>query len=118
MGPAWTATAPLPGGDLPTGGVDALADEITTAHPWLSPPLARRYAGSYGTRSEDLLKGAAEPRDLGADFGTGLHERELAFLMDTEWARTAADVLWRRTKLGLRLSAAEHENLARRMGEA
>ncbi len=118
MGPAWTAGAKLPGGDLPAGGSDMLADELMTTHPWLPPDLARRYARSYGTRSGELLRGAAKMEDLGVDLGAGLHERELAYLMDAEWAQTAADVLWRRTKLGLRFSASERQNLARRMGEA
>ena len=122
MGPAWTAAAALPGGDLPAGGTVALASELTAAHPWLPLPLARRYAGSYGTRARALLAGAGDAGEpgarLGADLGAGLFERELAYLMDNEWAETADDVLWRRTKLGLRLSEPERENLARRMNRA
>ncbi|MEE8515328.1 MAG: glycerol-3-phosphate dehydrogenase [Alphaproteobacteria bacterium] len=115
MGPSWTATATLPGGDLPAGGAVALAEELIAANPWLPPPLARRYASSYGTRARELLSGAGEPSDLGTDFGSGLHERELAFLMNTEWAQTVDDVLWRRTKLGLRFTDDERRNLTRRM---
>ncbi len=117
MGPSWTATATLPGGDLPAGGAGALAAELIAAHPWLPPPLARRYAASYGTRAREILSGAEGPSDLGADFGWGLHERELAYLMNTEWARTVDDVLWRRTKLGLRFSDVELKHLARSMGQ-
>ncbi len=117
MGPSWTATATLPGGDLPVGGAAALARELVTAHPWLPPPLARRYADSYGTRARELLSGAREAGDLGADLGSGLHERELTYLMNTEWAQTADDVLWRRTKLGLRFTDRERQNLTRRMGQ-
>ena len=117
MGPMWTATATLPGGDLPAGGAAALAEELIAAHPWLPPPLARRYASSYGTRARELLSGAGGPTDLGADFGSGMHERELAYLMNTEWAQTVDDVLWRRTKLGLRFSDDERRNLSRRMGQ-
>ena len=84
-------------------------------HPWLPPSLARRYACSYGTRAREFLSGAGGPGDLGADFGSGLHERELAYLMNTEWAQTVDDVLWRRTKLGLRFTDRERENLTRRM---
>jgi glycerol-3-phosphate dehydrogenase len=116
LGQDWTARAPLPGGDLPAGGTDALADELTAAHPWLALSLARRYAASYGTRAGALLGDAAGIGDLGTELGSGLYERELAYLMDAEWARTADDVLWRRTKLGLRFGPAERQNLARRMG--
>jgi glycerol-3-phosphate dehydrogenase len=72
--------------------------------PFLEPEPARRLVRAYGTEAAALLAGARQMGDLGRDFGAGLTEREVEWLMDREWARTAEDVLWRRSKLGLRLS--------------
>ena len=104
---AWTAGAPLPGGDFPWNGARALADGLCTAHPFLDPGLAMRLVRLYGTEAFRLLEGARTAADLGEDFGAGLSERELVWLREREWARTGEDVLWRRTKLGLRLDAAQ-----------
>ena len=104
MGGEWTADAPLPGGDL--DDVPALARAIGVAHPELDGGTALRLARAYGTRVWRWLTA-----DLGRGFGAGLSEAEVRWLMDEEWARTADDVLWRRTKLGLRLSDAEVERL-------
>jgi glycerol-3-phosphate dehydrogenase len=114
-GAPWTATAPLPGGDA-AGGLPALEAEAARRHPWLPSPLLRRLVRAYGTELHALLDGAASLGDLGADLGAGLTERELDWLRREEWARTAEDVLWRRTKLGLHMTAAEREALAARMG--
>ncbi len=108
----WTATAPLPGGDLPPGGVAALASELSAAHPWLAPSTASRLAQSYGSEARRLLDGAGDKADLGVDFGAGLTQREVDWLCREEWAVTAEDVLWRRSKLGLRLDAAQQGTLA------
>lgn len=118
MGPRWTRRAPLPGGDLPVGGVEALAAELGRAHPFLSSGLALRYARSYGTRARAMLEGAAGLADLGEDLGAGLHERELDYLIRSEWAETAEDVLWRRTKLGLHMTADQRDALAERFRTA
>jgi glycerol-3-phosphate dehydrogenase len=109
--PAWTARAPLPGGDLPNADPDTFLSEIRAERPWLPGALARRLARSYGTRVDRLLSGARRIEDLGEDLGAGLSERELSFLIETEWAQTAEDVLWRRSKLGLRLSEQQREEL-------
>ena len=108
----WTATAPLPGGDLPAGGAAALASELTAVHPWLVPSLASRLAQSYGSEARRLLDGVRGKADLGIDLGAGLTEREVDWLRREEWAVTAEDVLWRRSKLGLRLDAAQQGALA------
>ncbi|MBA0447330.1 glycerol-3-phosphate dehydrogenase [Stenotrophomonas maltophilia] len=106
MGPAWTATgAPLPGSDW--GDAAQAGVRLRALAPWLPADIARRWAGAYGSRSEALLQDAVGMADLGEDFGAGLHAREVAFLRDREWVRTAEDVLWRRSKLGLRLDAAQ-----------
>ena len=100
--PAWTALgAPLPGGDIENADFDRFFSEFRRAHPWLPPDLAHRYARAYGTRATRLLDGATELSDLGDDLGGGLYAAEAAYLVRSEWAVTAEDILWRRSKLGL-----------------
>jgi glycerol-3-phosphate dehydrogenase len=103
--PGWTASQPLPGGEFPVQSFAALVEELRAAYPWLAPELARRLARAYGRRAWRLLGEAKSMADLGQDFGAGLTAREVDYLRQTEWARTAEDVLWRRSKLGLRLTA-------------
>lgn len=103
----WTGRTPLPGGDFATDGFDPLVAELAASHPFLAPAQARRLARAYGTGARALLDGARREADLGQDFGAGLTEAELRHLARQEWARTGDDVLWRRSKLGLRLSAAQ-----------
>lgn len=103
-GSAWTETAVLPGGDFPAGGFDALVAELRQKHVYLSPELATRLVRAYGTKVWTLLGGAQSMADLGKDFGEGLTEREVSYLMSNEWAVTAADVIWRRSKLGIRFT--------------
>jgi glycerol-3-phosphate dehydrogenase len=98
---AWTATAALPGGDIPDGNMERFTENLRRERPWLPTGLAVRLARSYGTRAETLLGDADSATDLGHDFGAGLHEREVAYLTRYEWAETAEDILWRRSKLGL-----------------
>lgn len=107
MRAAWTATATLPGGDMPAGGAAALAQAVHTAHPALSEPHVRRLVRAYGARVQAVLSHARRGGDLGQRFGADLTEAEVDYLIAEEWARTASDVLWRRSKLGLRFSAAE-----------
>jgi glycerol-3-phosphate dehydrogenase len=101
MGGAWTAKAGLPGGDFAVDGVRALAADLVARHPFLSTREAARLAGAYGTTAHAILGTATRREDLGRDFGAGLGEAEVRHLMTREWARTADDVLWRRSKLGL-----------------
>ena len=109
---AWTHAAPLPGGDFPPDGAPALRAELQRRYPFLAEPTARRLVRSYGTLAVDMLGDAQSAGDLGQGFGADLTEREVGWLIRTEWARTAEDVLWRRTKLGLRLSEREQSALA------
>ncbi|ANI16036.1 glycerol-3-phosphate dehydrogenase [Pseudomonas citronellolis] len=111
LGPAWTADAPLPGGENMTGPED-LAVELLARHPWLPAGLARRWATSYGTRSWRLLDGVKGETDLGEHLGAGLYAREVDYLCREEWAENADDILWRRSKLGLFLDAAQKLRLA------
>jgi glycerol-3-phosphate dehydrogenase len=103
----WTAKAALPGGDMDVSAVAALSAELMRSHPFLTPAHAGRLAHAYGTRAGKVLGSAKSMADLGRDFGATLTESEVKYLMAVEWARTAEDVVWRRSKLGLRLSAAE-----------
>jgi glycerol-3-phosphate dehydrogenase len=112
LGGAWTAATPLPGGDLPQADFERWLTDFAARHPWLPAPLARHYARLYGTRAEALLAGATDMADLGHHFGALLYEREARFLAAEEWAETAEDVLDRRTKHGLHLSAAERSAFA------
>jgi len=109
--PAWTSRAVLPGGDLfgPTPDARGVLQferwvlALRSRHEWLPAPLALRYARAYGTRVERVLQGCIRLADLGAEVAPGLYEAELRYLVQQEWASCAADVLWRRTKLGLHL---------------
>jgi len=104
----FTATTPLPGGD-----VDAAFNQyLVELAGWMPEPLVQRMSRAYGTRLGRVLDGARNMADLGRHFGAGLHEREIRYLIDVEWARTAEDVLWRRTKIGLELDAREQAALA------
>jgi glycerol-3-phosphate dehydrogenase len=105
----WTAKAALPGGDMDVSAVAALAAELVRGYPFLTPVHANRLAHAYGTRATKLLGTAKTLADLGQSFGATLTESEVRYLMSVEWARTAEDVVWRRSKLGLRLSSAEIE---------
>ena len=107
----WTKGAPLPGGDFPVDGVEALVVRLRRDYPFLAEPRARRLVRAYGTEAVEVLGAARSEDDLGRDFGAGLSAREVDWLMRREYARTAEDVLWRRSKLGLRLTGDEAEAL-------
>ncbi|ANB73930.1 glycerol-3-phosphate dehydrogenase [Paraburkholderia phytofirmans OLGA172] len=99
--PSWTAGAPLPGGDIPQANFERFLTGFRQQNAWLPADLAHRLARAYGTRVKDVIGNARSVADLGRAFAPGLYEAELTYLRDTEWARSAQDVLWRRSKLGL-----------------
>ena len=103
----WTAKAPLPGGDMDVSAIPALAAELVRLYPFLGPSHANRLAHAYGTRAGKMLGSAKSLADLGQSFGASLTESEVRYLMSSEWARTAEDIVWRRSKLGLRMSVSE-----------
>jgi glycerol-3-phosphate dehydrogenase len=105
--PPWTAAAALPGGDFPWDGFAALRDDLVRRFPFLPRLTATRLTRAYGTIARTMLGDARTLTDLGTVFGADLTEREVDWLVRTEWARTAQDVLWRRSKLGLRFAAEE-----------
>ena len=103
----WTATAALPGGDFAVDGIAGLERELAQTYPFLSAAHARRLARSYGTHARTILGDAQSAADLGHDFGATLSETEVRYLVEQEWAQTAEDIVWRCSKLGLRMSAGE-----------
>ncbi len=103
----WTAHATLPGGDFDRLGFGALVDDMLKDRPWLPPATATRLCRAYGTRATRIIEGAKSLSDMGEWFGADLSGAELRYLAREEWARTAADVVWRRSKLGLRLTQSE-----------
>jgi glycerol-3-phosphate dehydrogenase len=114
---AWTARAHLPGGDLqpligkltrPDTDFEALVKMLTARYPAVAPATLLRMARCYGARAADILDAQNIADD---EMVPGLYEAELYYLVDKEWARTADDVLWRRTKLGLHLSAEEKQRI-------
>ena len=108
---AWTAGAPLPGGDFPWDGGEELVASLREDYPFLDVVWAERLVRTYGTDARILLGAAKTAADLGNDFGGTLTEAELNWLHAHEFAQTGEDVLWRRTKLGLVLNEAEHESV-------
>jgi len=101
MAGRWTATARLPGGNIPDGDRDRFLRAKMAQYPWLDENLCQRYARLYGSRMDILLKGIGQMADMGPAIGPGLYPCEAKFLIRQEWAVTAEDILWRRTKLGL-----------------
>ncbi|HET7850316.1 MAG TPA: glycerol-3-phosphate dehydrogenase [Pseudolabrys sp.] len=97
----WTANSPLPGGDFPVDGLAALAADMRRRWPFLTEAHARRLARAYGTRAERILGGARRLDDLGPVLAGDLTGAEVSYLMRSEWARSADDILWRRSKIGL-----------------
>jgi glycerol-3-phosphate dehydrogenase len=106
-GEDWTAGIALPGGDFAVDGFEDLVTGLQADYPFLTDRWARRLVRAYGTEARAILGDAKHAADLGRDFGATLTEAELRWLMTHEYARTAEDVIWRRSKLGLRLTAAE-----------
>jgi glycerol-3-phosphate dehydrogenase len=108
---AWTRTAPLPGGDL-KGGFPAFRQTVAAQRPWLTEPALTRLCRAYGSRLDVLLGDAQSWEELGRDYGAGLTQSEIDYLKRYEWARSADDVLWRRTKLGLHMTPTERAAVA------
>lgn len=106
---AWTKTAKLPGGDFES--TENLAKTITEQYPWLPAALVNRFVRTYGTACYSFLEGCQSISDLGQHFGASLYQKEVDYLMTHEWAVSEEDVLWRRTKMGLRLSKEEKSTL-------
>ena len=109
----WTERAPLPGGDLPGADFDRFRDRMTQRYAWLDHARLERYARAYGTRMERLLDGCDSMDDLGEMVLPGLAAREIEYLRREEFAVTAEDILFRRSKLGVHLPADSEARLER-----
>jgi glycerol-3-phosphate dehydrogenase len=114
---AWTVRSPLPGGDFVYDGIETLVARTQRKWPFLAENHVRRLVHAYGTRVDNVLKTATGPADLGVRFGADLTAAEVRYLMSKEWAQTADDVLWRRSKLGLRFTDAQRATLDRFMAQ-
>ncbi len=113
----WTAGAALPGGDFPWDGAAALRMRLRERYSFLPDATVERFVRSYGTLTGDLLGDAVRSEDMGETIGADLTEREVDWLVRTEWARSAEDILWRRTKLGLRFTPAQSDALRDRLAD-
>jgi glycerol-3-phosphate dehydrogenase len=111
MQASWTATAPLPGGEQMSSR-SALVEALCNQYGWLPTQVARRWASTYGSRSFNIVQGANSLEDLGEHMGAGLYAREVDYLCREEWARDAADILWRRSKLGLFMTPGQQARLS------
>lgn len=111
-GASWTASQPLPGGDIAPDGFDDFVARQCAAYPWLSQSTVLRLARAYGTRMNAILNGAQGTNDLGAHLGGDVYSAELEYLATQEFARTAEDVLKRRSKLYLHLTDEEQARIA------
>ncbi|MBD8893770.1 glycerol-3-phosphate dehydrogenase [Roseibium litorale] len=107
----WTAYAPLPGGNFPVLAFNEEVQKLRDAFPFLAASHATRLVRAYGTDARMILDGVSSPAELGRNFGHDLYEDEVLWLVGREWARTAEDILWRRSKLGLRVSKDEADAL-------
>jgi glycerol-3-phosphate dehydrogenase len=117
-GTPWTEKASLPGGDMVDADFERFLEDLQRSRPWLPAALAHRYARAYGTRVERLLDGRDSLDALGEDLGGGLHEAEVQYLVESEWAGNQDDILWRRSKLGLHVSKQTQERLADWFGQS
>jgi glycerol-3-phosphate dehydrogenase len=117
-GAQWTSSAPLPGGEFPPGEFGSQVQLLERDYPFLKRPMAHRLIRLYGMRARTFLGDAKSLKDLGKHFGSDLYESEIRYLMENEWAATAEDILWRRTKRGLVITGKEAGALGRFIGGA
>lgn len=114
---AWTKESPLPGAAVYGQSLKDIKERIAKTVPWLDHLRLERFARSYGLLCLAFLETAGKPQDLGEDFGSGLSQAEVDYLIEKEWARCADDILWRRSKLGLRLSEEQVKHLQNYIGK-
>ena len=111
-GPDWTQAAHLPGGGLPEADPGQFMGQLKQRCPFLTPAMQGHFTRLYGTLAFEILRDVRSLADLGENFGGGLFEAELRYLVEHEWAETAADVLERRTKYGLKLNPEQKRAVA------
>jgi glycerol-3-phosphate dehydrogenase len=115
--PSWTVNSILPGGDIPQGDFGAFVTKTKNTYEWLDENILYDYCRNYGTEIDTLLENRESVKEMGEYFGGGLYECEVNFLMRHEWAYHSDDILWRRSKKGLRLTEKEVEHLQQWMSE-
>jgi glycerol-3-phosphate dehydrogenase len=108
---AWTSGTHLPGGDIADADFVTFHNALKQRLSWMPEAVLADYARNYGTRIDDVLNGATSVADLGEDFGGGLYEAEVRYLIRVEWARTAEDILWRRSRKGLHVGVEGRDRL-------
>jgi glycerol-3-phosphate dehydrogenase len=113
MRPPWSERSPLPGSDFGGAAPPQAYEQLRSRHPGLPEPALRGIFRRHGALAEDVIDGG----DLGEHYGADLYERELCYFVEHEWARSAEDVLWRRTKAGLHMSASQRERVAGRLAK-
>jgi glycerol-3-phosphate dehydrogenase len=111
---SWTRSEALPGGDFGRRDFSSVLGEFRSRYSGLDPQWLARLQRRHGTLAGQILDGARTEADLGENFGGGLYERELTYLIEHEWARSGEDVLWRRTKCGLHMSATQRRRVEER----
>ena len=116
-GKPWTKDTHLPGGDFPVEGLGNQFKLLEKEFSFLDPSYATRLVRTYGTKAASLLKGVSKKADLGICFGADLYQKEVEYLKKQEWACSAEDVLFRRTKLGINFSKDETDALRKFMDE-
>ena len=104
MGKPWTQRASLPGGDFPYTSLEEMRCSFNSQFPWLDPQICKRVTSSYGTIAENIFRDTHQEEDLGINFGAGLYQKEVDYLIEQEWAMCSKDVIWRRTKLAYQLN--------------
>lgn len=107
MGGDWTHDAPLPGGEMPNADYESFANSLRDNYPWMPRKLVHHYGRLYGARAKEIVANATDMAGLGRHFGGNFYEAEVRYLVAKEWAKTAEDILYRRTKHYLHISEAE-----------
>ncbi|KZB70459.1 MULTISPECIES: glycerol-3-phosphate dehydrogenase [Thalassospira] len=113
----WTAGASLPGGDFPNASYEAAFASYAARYDWMDAVMLKRLLRAYGTRIEQIIGNAKGVRDLGKCYGHDLYEAEVRYLIDNEWVHDINDLIWRRSKLGLRLSGDQVADLGERLAQ-
>jgi D-erythritol 1-phosphate dehydrogenase len=117
MSDGWTSASILPGGDMANAEFDVFLAKLTRDFPWLPKDVVHHYARLYGTRTSRIINGATSIADLGQNFGDTLYECEIKYLCDHEWASSADDILFRRTKHGVHMSKTQRESVSEYLNE-
>jgi D-erythritol 1-phosphate dehydrogenase len=110
LAPSWTATASLPGGDIPNADFGVYVEGLARLYAWLPEPVLHALVRRHGSLTRDVIGDARRLEDMGAIFAGRLSEREIRYFATHEWAMTPEDVLWRRTKVGLHLKPGDERD--------